>query len=46
MILQIIESPGKSMGVKLENKSNRGVLGPGPGGYNVDKFKRQDFSYS
>lgn len=34
------------MGTKYEIKTLEGKLGPGPGGYNVDKSKRQNFSYS
>ena len=34
------------MGVKLTTESLKGKLGPGPGGYAVDKKKVQDFSYS
>lgn len=33
----IVESQGKSMGVKYEIKTLAGKLGPGPGGYSVDK---------
>lgn len=43
---KIVESPGKSMGVKFEQKSLKGVLGPGPGGYSVDKAKKANLSYS
>lgn len=34
------------MGVKYEIKDLTGKLGPGPGGYSVDKSKKQDFAYS
>ena len=34
------------MGLKLEVKDPRGKLGPGPGGYAIDKQKKQNFSYS
>lgn len=44
--LQLIESPGKTMGSRYEVKDLRGKLGPGPGGYAVDKAKKQNFSYS
>ena len=41
-----MESPGKSMGKKLEQQQLQGKLGPGPGGYNVDKQKKGNLSYS
>jgi len=41
-----VESPGKTMGVRFEIKTLEGKLGPGPGGYSVDKQKKQNFSYS
>lgn len=41
---KIIESTGKTMGAKSESKTK--LLGPGPGGYNVDKAKRNDLKYS
>jgi len=34
------------MGVKFELKDLSGKLGPGPGGYSVDKKKKDDLSYS
>ena len=34
------------MGEKLEIKDLRGKLGPGPGGYTVDKQKKSDLKYS
>lgn len=34
------------MGVKYEVKSLAGKLGPGPGGYAVDKAKKNNLSYS
>lgn len=34
------------MGQRIEIKESRGVLGPGPGGYNVDKGKKQNFAFS
>ena len=34
------------MGEKTKIKSLAGVLGPGPGGYNVDKQKSQNFAFS
>jgi hypothetical protein len=34
---KIVESPGKTIGQKLDITSLAGKLGPGPGGYNVDK---------
>ena len=34
------------MGSKLRLKQLQGALGPGPGGYAVDKAKKKDFSYS
>mmetsp|Transcript_24437 Transcript_24437/g.28772 ORF Transcript_24437/g.28772 Transcript_24437/m.28772 type:complete len:110 (+) Transcript_24437:34-363(+) len=37
---RIVESPGKSMGTRYELKTLEGKLGPGPGGYNVDKKKQ------
>lgn len=43
---KIVESQGKSMGVKYEVKSLAGKLGPGPGGYSVDKQKKQNLAYS
>lgn len=43
---KIVESQGKSMGVKYDIKVLSGKLGPGPGGYEMDNAKKQDFSYS
>jgi hypothetical protein len=43
---KIIESPGKSMAAKLKNLSLEGKLGPGPGGYTVEKPRRDNLSYS
>jgi len=40
------ESPGKTMGEKLRMKPKDGVLGPGPGGYDMDKQKSNDVKYS
>lgn len=34
---KIIESKGKTMGHRYEVKTLAGKLGPGPGGYSVDK---------
>ena len=34
------------MGEKLKIKPTSGVLGPGPGGYNVDKQKKHDLKFS
>lgn len=34
------------MGEKTKIKQLAGVLGPGPGGYTVDKLKVQNYSYS
>jgi len=34
------------MGVKYEIKELGGKLGPGPGGYSVDKAKKQNFAFS
>ena len=34
------------MGLKTEIKNPLGKLGPGPGGYSVDKAKKQNFAYS
>lgn len=45
-LCQIVESQGKSMGVKYDIKVLSGKLGPGPGGYEMDNAKKQDFSYS
>ena len=45
-LLQLVESQGKSMGVKYEIKELGGKLGPGPGGYSVDKAKKQNFAFS
>ena len=41
-----MESQGKTMGSKFAIKNPSGKLGPGPGGYNADKKKHQDVSYS
>ena len=43
---KIVESQGKTFGVAIELKKPEGKLGPGPGGYNVDKKKVHDISYS
>lgn len=43
---KIVEKTGKSMGVRYEIKTLEGKLGPGPGGYTVDKQKKQNFSFS
>lgn len=43
---KLSESPGKTMGQKLEIISLAGKLGPGPGGYNVDKQKTGDVAFS
>jgi hypothetical protein len=43
---RLIESPGVSMAVRLQNKSLAGVLGPGPGGYSADKLKRGNVAFS
>mgnify|MGYP000197488795 CR=1 FL=1 len=40
------ETQGKTFGQKLENKQLSGVLGPGPGGYNADKAKKQNLAWS
>ena len=34
------------MGHRYEVKTLAGKLGPGPGGYSVDKKKKGDFSFS
>ena len=34
------------MGARYEIKTLEGKLGPGPGGYSVDKQKQQNYSYS
>lgn len=34
------------MGEKLRMKPKDGVLGPGPGGYDMDKQKSNDVKYS
>jgi hypothetical protein len=43
---KIIESPGKSMGMRLKDGSKEGLLGPGPGAYAVDKLKEHNLKYS
>lgn len=40
------EVQGKTMGTKLKIKPIGGVLGPGPGGYNMDKTKIHDLKFS
>ena len=34
------------MGEKTKIKQLTGVLGPGPGGYSVDKAKQENFAFS
>jgi len=43
---KIVESQGKSMGMKTESKHRAGALGPGPGGYSADKMKQNNVKYS
>ena len=43
---RIVESQGKTMGALYEIKRTDGKLGPGPGGYDVDKKKTLNVSYS
>ena len=40
------EAMSKTMGSKLYLKPLEGVLGPGPGGYTVDKQKKANLKYS
>ena len=40
------DSQGKTMGHKLSLKELRGALGPGPGGYDFDKQKRNNVHYT
>jgi len=43
---KIIESPGKSFSKRLHTSHFAGDLGSGPGGYNADKQKSDNFGYS
>lgn len=43
---KVIESPGKSIGARLNIGSKEGLLGPGPGAYAVDKLKDHNVKYS
>jgi hypothetical protein len=43
---KIVEGPAPSMGLKLQNQSLEGKLGPGPGGYTYDKQKVGNVSFS
>ena len=40
------DAVSKTMGSKLNLKPLDGVLGPGPGGYDVDKVKKGNLRYS
>ncbi len=42
---KVVEKPGKSMGIKLESAmvKRNSAAEPGPGGYNVDKSKSDNF---
>jgi hypothetical protein len=42
---KVVESQGKSMGIKLSNETLAGKLGPGPGGYSYDKPRRNNVSF-
>jgi hypothetical protein len=43
---KIVESQGKTMAMKYKQKSEAGILGDGPGAYNPDLKKSQDFKFS
>ena len=40
------DNNGKTIGSKRALKPIKGVLGPGPGGYDVEKIKRGNLSFS
>ena len=43
---KIIETPGTTMGIRLNNQTLEGKLGPGPGGYTYDKPRKDNVSFS
>lgn len=43
---RLVESPGKTMGKRIDIVELGGKLGPGPGGYNVDKAKQGNVAFS
>lgn len=42
----MVEKQGKTFGLKLKGSLEGSVQNPGPGQYNVDKFKKDDYKYS
>ena len=43
---KVIEKQGKTFGIKLKGSLTNDTLGPGPGGYNNEKNKKDNYQYS